>query len=79
MPPPACRLYLITPPAIDDLAAFGHALGQAFGGGDVGAVQLRLTDPTSPPASTATACISARRTGLTPRRVGWSAGSGSSA
>jgi thiamine-phosphate pyrophosphorylase len=44
MPPPACRLYLITPPAIDDLAAFGHALGQAFEGGDVGAVQLRLKD-----------------------------------
>lgn len=42
MAPPDCRLYLITPPAIDDLAAFGRALGEALEGGDVGAVQLRL-------------------------------------
>jgi len=39
---PACRLYLITPPAIDDLAAFGARLGEALEAGDVGAVQLRL-------------------------------------
>lgn len=39
---PACRLYLITPPAIDDLAAFGARLGEALGAGDVGAFQLRL-------------------------------------
>ncbi len=26
MAPPLCRLYLITPPRLDDLAAFGHAL-----------------------------------------------------
>jgi thiamine-phosphate pyrophosphorylase len=44
MTPPACRLYLITPPRIDDLAAFGRALGEALEGGDVGAVQLRLKD-----------------------------------
>ena len=44
MPPPDCRLYLITPPAIDDLAAFGRALGEALEGGDVGALQLRLKD-----------------------------------
>src|SRR5579863_5218917 len=44
MEPPACRLYLITPPAIDDLAGFGRALGEALEGGDVGAVQLRLKD-----------------------------------
>ncbi len=37
-----CRLYLITPPAIEDLAAFVRALGEALEGGDVGAVQLRL-------------------------------------
>jgi thiamine-phosphate pyrophosphorylase len=42
MAPPDCRLYLISPPAIDDLAAFGRALGEALEGGDVGAVQLRL-------------------------------------
>jgi thiamine-phosphate pyrophosphorylase len=44
MPPPDCRLYLITPPALDDLAAFGRALGEALEGGDVGALQLRLKD-----------------------------------
>ena len=42
MAPPDCRLYLITPPAIDDLAAFGRALGEALEAGDVGALQLRL-------------------------------------
>jgi thiamine-phosphate pyrophosphorylase len=42
MATPMCRLYLITPPAIADLAAFGRALGEALEGGDVGAVQLRL-------------------------------------
>ena len=42
MAPPNCRLYLITPPAIIDLAGFGRALGEALEGGDVGAVQLRL-------------------------------------
>ncbi|HEX3407814.1 MAG TPA: thiamine phosphate synthase, partial [Caulobacteraceae bacterium] len=44
MAPPACRLYLITPPTIADLAAFGRALGEALEGGDVGALQLRLKD-----------------------------------
>jgi len=38
----SCRLYLITPPAIDDLVGFGHALEQALDAGDVGALQLRL-------------------------------------
>ena len=44
MPPPACRLYLITPPAIDDLAAFGHTLAQALDAGDVAALQIRIKD-----------------------------------
>ena len=44
MTPPACRLYLITPPAIDDLAAFGRTLGEALEAGDVGALQIRLKD-----------------------------------
>ena len=44
MPVPACRLYLITPPVIDDLAAFGHALAQALDAGDVAALQIRLKD-----------------------------------
>jgi thiamine-phosphate pyrophosphorylase len=36
-----CRLYLITPPALD-LAAFTPALREALSGGDVASVQLRL-------------------------------------
>ena len=44
MSPPLCRLYLITPPTIDDPAAFARRLAQALEGGDVGAVQLRLKD-----------------------------------
>lgn len=38
-----CRLYLITPPAIE-LASFSRALDDALQGGDVAAVQLRLKD-----------------------------------
>jgi thiamine-phosphate pyrophosphorylase len=41
---PDCRLYLITPPVIDDLAAFGHALAHALDAGDVAALQIRLKD-----------------------------------
>jgi thiamine-phosphate pyrophosphorylase len=48
MSPPACRLYLITPPQIDDLAAFGHALAQALDAGDVAALQIRLKDAPEP-------------------------------
>ena len=39
-----CRLYLITPPALDDLAAFGRTLADALDGGDVAALQIRLKD-----------------------------------
>lgn len=42
--PPACRLYLITPPRLDDLARFGHTLAQALDAGDVAALQIRLKD-----------------------------------
>jgi thiamine-phosphate pyrophosphorylase len=42
MPPPLCRLYLITPPVIGDPVAFAGVLASALEGGDVGAVQLRL-------------------------------------
>ncbi|HRP11582.1 MAG TPA: thiamine phosphate synthase [Terricaulis sp.] len=38
-----CRLYLITPPAID-LPTFTPALREALAGGDVACVQLRLKD-----------------------------------
>jgi len=37
-----CRLYLITPPRLDDLAAFGRDLAHALDAGDVAALQLRL-------------------------------------
>jgi thiamine-phosphate pyrophosphorylase len=39
-----CRLYLITPPRIDDLADFGRTLAAALDAGDVAALQLRLKD-----------------------------------
>lgn len=39
---PACRLYLITPPAIPDLGAFGEDLRAAAGAGDVAALQIRI-------------------------------------
>ena len=41
---PLCRLYLITPPRLDDLAAFGHVLAGALDAGDVAALQIRLKD-----------------------------------
>ncbi len=42
--PPACRLYLISPPAVADLAAFARRLEVALAAGDVAALQLRLKD-----------------------------------
>jgi thiamine-phosphate pyrophosphorylase len=39
-----CQLYLITPPRIDDLAAFGRTLGEALDAGKVAALQIRLKD-----------------------------------
>jgi thiamine-phosphate pyrophosphorylase len=39
---PPCRLYLITPPSIPDLAVFSRQLEAALGGGDVAALQIRL-------------------------------------
>ena len=41
---PDCRLYLITPPRLDDLAAFGRTLAEALDAGDVAALQIRLKD-----------------------------------
>ena len=41
-----CRLYLITPPAIADLAAFVPELEAAMAAGDVAAVQVRLKPAT---------------------------------
>lgn len=39
----SCRLYLITPPALEPLA-FAEDLKRALGGGDVACLQLRLKD-----------------------------------
>jgi thiamine-phosphate pyrophosphorylase len=44
MAQPLCRLYLITPPRIDDLAAFGRTLAHALDAGDVAALQIRMKD-----------------------------------
>jgi thiamine-phosphate pyrophosphorylase len=41
-PRPPCRLYLITPPEIADLAAFARDLEAALDAGDVAALQIRL-------------------------------------
>ncbi len=43
MTAPSCRLYLITPPALDP-AQFSGALAEALDAGDVASVQLRLKD-----------------------------------
>ncbi|WP_042695433.1 thiamine phosphate synthase [Azospirillum sp. B506] len=40
---PACRLYLVTPPALEP-AAFAPLLAEALDAGDVACVQLRLKD-----------------------------------
>ncbi|MDB5437741.1 MAG: thiE [Caulobacteraceae bacterium] len=42
--PADCRLYLITPPGLDDLTAFSAQLEAALGAGDVAALQIRLKD-----------------------------------
>jgi thiamine-phosphate pyrophosphorylase len=44
MAQPLCRLYLITPPRLDDLAGFGRSLAHALDAGDVAALQVRLKD-----------------------------------
>ncbi|WP_430421975.1 thiamine phosphate synthase [Phenylobacterium sp.] len=44
MAQPICRLYLITPQRLDDLAAFGQTLAHALDAGDVAALQVRLKD-----------------------------------
>ena len=42
MSPPICRLYLITPPRLDDLTEFGRELAAALDADDVAALQIRL-------------------------------------
>src|SRR4051794_9935742 len=41
---PPCRLYLITPSRLDDLAGFGRVLAHALDAGDVACLQVRLKD-----------------------------------
>lgn len=55
-PRPPCRLYLITPPVIDDLDAFVRDLEAALDAGDVAALQIRVK-----PADDATVLETARR------------------
>jgi thiamine-phosphate pyrophosphorylase len=45
-----CRLYLITPPEISDLAAFSRELDHALDGGDVACLQIRLKSRDGVPA-----------------------------
>jgi thiamine-phosphate pyrophosphorylase len=44
MAEPLCRLYLITPARLDDLAGFARVLAHALDAGDVAALQIRLKD-----------------------------------
>lgn len=48
-----CRLYLVTPPEIPDIAAFAQQLDDALDGGDVACLQIRLKarDGSTPPDS----------------------------
>jgi thiamine-phosphate pyrophosphorylase len=41
---PSCRLYLITPPRIDDLPGFATLLDEVLAAGDVASLQIRLKD-----------------------------------
>jgi thiamine-phosphate pyrophosphorylase len=52
-----CRLYLITPPALTDLDAFGRDLARALSGGDVAALQIRLKDVSDAAIAQAVAAI----------------------
>jgi len=45
-----CRLYLITPPEIPDIAAFARDLDLALDGGDVASLQIRLKSRDGVPA-----------------------------
>lgn len=44
MADPGCQLYLITPPRLDDVAAFCELLGEALDAGPVACLQVRLKD-----------------------------------
>ncbi len=61
-----CRLYLITPPALDDLAAFAALAEAALAAGDVAALQIRLKDAPDAELAAAVAALApaARRRGV---------------
>lgn len=48
--PRRCRLYLITPPEIADIAAFSRQLDEALDAGDVASLQIRLKSREGIPA-----------------------------
>ncbi|MGF1462252.1 MAG: thiamine phosphate synthase [Maricaulaceae bacterium] len=50
MAKPRCRLYLITPPQIDDLDRFADTLEATLSAGDVACLQLRLKGSDNAPA-----------------------------
>ena len=54
---PECRLYLISPPAIDDLAGFAATAIAAVQAGDVASFQLRLKEATDAQIKAAAAAI----------------------
>ena len=56
--PLACRLYLITPPRLDDLPAFSRVLAEALDAGDVAALQIRLKDVPDAAIAAAVAALS---------------------
>lgn len=55
---PDCRLYLITPPKLDDLAGFADLLAQTLDAGDVAALQIRLKDASDEVIAEAVAALS---------------------
>ncbi len=52
-----CRLYLITPPALPDVAAFARRLQAALSGGDVAVLQIRLKDAADAAVAEATRAL----------------------
>lgn len=54
---PPCRLYLISPPEIADLAAFATVLEAALSAGDVAAFQIRLKPATDAQIAEAVAVL----------------------
>lgn len=57
MTDPGCRLYLISPPGLPDLDAFGQALESALAAGDVAALQVRLKGVSDDEIASAVAAV----------------------